>query len=93
MINDKGSITIEAVFDSLLRLGLVMQLVVLTVSIMITILISFLINIGFGAVITAVFGPLGTTAVVASALIGGTNDAQMTNATQDWVQGAMKWKP
>jgi hypothetical protein len=104
MISDEGSITIETVFDSLLRLGLVMQLVVLTVSIMLTILISFLINIGFGAVLSKGLGLLGpgvgggagkvlTTTAAASALISGTNDAQMTNATQDWIQGAMKWKP
>jgi hypothetical protein len=104
MISDEGSITIETVFDSLLRLGLVMQLVVLTVSIMITILIGFLLNIGYGAVLSKGLGLLGpgvgggagnvlTTTAAANALISGSNDAQMANATQAWVQGAMKWNP
>lgn len=95
MISDEGSITIETVFDSLLRLGLVMQLVVLTVSIMITILISFLINIGYGAVLSklVVASPVIGTAAVANVLISGKYEAQMANATQDWVQDAMKWKP
>ncbi len=95
MINDEGSITIETVFDSLLRLGLVMQMVVLTVSIMITILISFLINIGYGAVLSklALASPLIGTTAIANALISGKYEAEMTNATQSWIQDAMKWKP
>jgi hypothetical protein len=95
MINNEGSISIESVFDSLLRLGLVMQLVVLTVSITLTILISFLINIGYGAVLSKaalVYPAIGIPAV-ANALLSGKQEAEMTNATQGWLQDAMKWKP
>lgn len=95
MISDEGSITIESVFDSLLRLGLVMQMVVLTVSIMFTILLAFLINIGYGAVLSklaVVYPGLGT-AGIANVFLSGKYEAEMVNATQGWIQDSMKWKP
>ncbi len=96
MMGEKGSISLETVFDSLLRMGLVMQLVVLTVSIMITILLYFIYNIGFGAVLTKIGLAAGPRAMAAaflgeSALV---NETKMVNETQNWIQNdVMKWKP
>lgn len=95
-MEEKGSISLETVFDSLLRMGLVMQLVVLTVSIMITILLYFIYNIGFGAVLGKVglaYGvrPMAAAFLGESSLV---NETQMVNETQNWIQNdVMKWKP
>jgi hypothetical protein len=95
-MEEKGSISLETVFDSLLRMGLVMQLIVLTISIMLTILLYFIYNIGFGAVLSKIGLAAGPHAMAAAffgeaALV---NDKQLVNATQDWIQNdVMKWKP
>ncbi len=96
MIEEKGSVSLETVFDSILRMGLAMQMVVLTVSIMITILLFFVYNIGFGAVLSKIGSAAGPRAMAAaflgeSALV---NETKIVNATQNWIQNdVMKWKP
>ncbi|CAG1004749.1 hypothetical protein METP3_03645 [Methanosarcinales archaeon] len=95
-MEEKGSISLETVFDSLLRMGLVMQLVVLTVSIMITILLYFIYSIGFGAVLSKIGLAVGPRSMAAaffgeSALV---NETRIVNETQNWIQNdVMKWKP
>ncbi len=95
MDEDAGSLSVESVFDTLLRMGLVMQMTVLTVTIMLTILFVFLLNVGIGAIITKV-GFTGVTGLAAATGITAANDAlepQIVNATQNAILGWLKWNP
>ncbi len=94
-MNDKGSLSVESVFDTLLRMGLVMQMAVLTVTIMLTLVIVFLLNVGFGIIIgkAGLAGPVGFASALGLFVTSDSTQQAVVNATQQAIQGWLKWNP
>ncbi len=94
-MDDAGSVSIESVFDTLLRMGLVMQMTVLVVTIMLTLVIVFLLNVLLGKVL--IFAKVDAApAVLIGYLLGQTGlipDQKIVNATQNVIMGFLKWNP
>jgi uncharacterized membrane protein YqiK len=98
MINDdNGSLSIESIFDTLLRMGLVMQMTVLTVTIMLTIVVVFLINVALGAWFKLAGFSTGPAAIFGYMVGQGESsagtDARIVNGTQKAFLGWLKWNP